>query len=253
MKLITLNIWGGIIYEPLVKFIKKHADDTDVFSFQEVLFGDKPQFTEMQKARENIFHEIELLLPGFVSYKHVAPTNYFAREPIEFEAGQAIFVKKTIKVKDNGGILCTDKVPPDSAKGGKMTGRLQWVDLEINNGTITITNLHGLWQEGTLKVDTPERLTQSKKIKEFLNNKNGKKILCGDFNLSPTGKSIEILEEGMVNLIKKYNIQSTRSSFYTKDVRLGDYILVSSDIEIKDFKVFQEDISDHLPLLVEFK
>lgn len=253
MKIITLNLWGGIIYEPLMKFIKSHADDTDIFCFQEVLFGDKPQLTKVQKARENIFNEIELLLPEFISYKHIAPTNYFAREPIEFEAGQAIFIRKTIKVKDNGGILCADKIPPDSAKGGKMTGRLQWVDLEIDSKTITVANLHGLWQEGTLKVDTPERFTQSKKIKEFLSGKNGKKILCGDFNLSPTGKSIEMLEDEMVNLIKKYNIQSTRSSFYTKDVRLGDYILVSPDVEIKDFRVFQEDISDHLPLSLEFK
>ncbi len=39
-------------------------------------------------------------------------------------------------------------------------------------------------------------------------------ILCGDFNLMPDTKSIEILETGMQNLVKNYNVTSTRSSFY---------------------------------------
>ena len=36
MKLISLNIWGGTIFEPLMKFIDKESADTDIFCFQEV-------------------------------------------------------------------------------------------------------------------------------------------------------------------------------------------------------------------------
>lgn len=36
MKLICLNAWGGKIYQPLMDFIRKHTQDTDIFCFQEV-------------------------------------------------------------------------------------------------------------------------------------------------------------------------------------------------------------------------
>ncbi|MFA6513862.1 MAG: endonuclease/exonuclease/phosphatase family protein [Patescibacteria group bacterium] len=252
MKLITLNLWGGVVYEPLIEFIISHAEETDVFCFQEMLFGSHPQVTPVARARENLFDEISLLLPEFTAYKHISPTKHFEHEPIEFAGGQAIFVRKGIKVKDGGGFLCYDEIPYNTDAGGKITGNLQWIDLEINDEVMTIANLHGLWQKDTKKLDTPERLVQSKKIKDFLATKKGRQIICGDFNLLPDGKSIEILEQGMKNLVKEYNIQSTRSKFYQNGPRFADYILVSTNINVVDFKVFQDDVSDHLPLMLDF-
>src|SRR3989304_780654 len=46
---------------------------------------------------------------------------------------------------------------------------------------------------------------------------NGQKILCGDFNLNPDTKSLNILDRGMKNLIKEYKVKSTRSGLYKKD------------------------------------
>lgn len=252
MKLITLNLWGGVVYEPLREFIISYASETDVFCFQEMLFGSHPQGTPVARARENLFAEISLLLPEFTAYKHISSTKHFEHEPIEFAGGQTIFVRNGIKVKDNGGFCCYNEIPHNTDFGGKITGNLQWIDLEVNDEVITIANLHGLWQKDTKKVDTPERLVQSKKIKDFLAVKNGKKIICGDFNLLPDGKSIEILEQGMKNLIKEYDIQSTRSKFYQNGPRFADYILISPDIKILDFKVLQDDVSDHLPLMLDF-
>ena len=253
MILITLNLWGGVVYEPLMEFIKKHSLDVDVFCFQEMLFGNNPQVTPIAKARENLFYEISLLLPEFTAYKHISPTKHFEHEPIEFEGGQAIFVRKGIEAKDGGGFLCYNELPQNNDGGGRITGNLQWIDLELGGGLLTIANLHGLWQKDTKKLDTPERLIQSKKVKDFLATRNSKKIICGDFNLMPDGESIKILEQGMTNLIKEYNIQSTRSKFYQNGPRFADYILVSPDIKITDFKVFQDDVSDHLPLMLDFK
>jgi exonuclease III len=253
MKLITLNLWGGVVFEPLIEFIKRHSSAIDIFCFQEMLFGDNPKLTPVAKARENLFYEISLLLPEFVAYKHISSTKHFESEPIEFAGGQTIFVRKGIKVKDNGGFRCYDELPRNNDGGGRITGNFQWIDLEVDNGTLIIANLHGLWQKDTKKLDTPERLIQSKKIKDFLATKNGKQIICGDFNLMPDGESIAILEQGMTNLVKEYNIQSTRSKFYQNGPRFADYILASSDIKVIDFKVFPDDVSDHLPLMLDFK
>lgn len=250
MKLISLNVWGGKVYDPLEAFIRAQVSDTDIFCFQEVLFGDAPSFTPMHKARENIFAEIASWLPGFISYRHFSPSVHFQTEEISFGAGQAIFVKSPLEASANGGFLCYAGEPPtDTIQGGKLTGNCQWVEV----GPFVIANLHGLWQEGTGKADTPERLAQSRIVREFLDGRNGKKILCGDFNLLPNGKSMEILAEGMRDLIKENGITSTRSSLYKKEVRFADYALVSPEVEVIDFKVLPDEVSDHLPLSLEFR
>jgi len=40
MTIITLDIWGGKVREPLLEFFRAHASDTDIFCLQEVFFGD---------------------------------------------------------------------------------------------------------------------------------------------------------------------------------------------------------------------
>jgi endonuclease/exonuclease/phosphatase family metal-dependent hydrolase len=247
MKLITANIWGGIVYEPFVAFIEKQSADTDIFCFQEVLFGTNASFLPDTKARINIYSEIAARLPGFTSYEYFSPTKHFQTEPTPFNAGQAIFVRSSYEVKANGEASAT---MPD---GGMMTGNCQWIDVATGSDTITIANLHGLWQQGTGKVDTPERLEQSRIVKEFLDSKPGRKILCGDFNLLPDGQSVAILEKDMKNLVKEFHVQSTRSSFYKKEGKFADYILVSPDVTVNDFKALPDEISDHLALYLDFK
>jgi len=253
MKLLTLNLWGGVVYEPLMEFIKQHSKDVDIFCFQEMLFGDKTQFTTTKKARENLFQEIVAALPEFAAYQYISPAEQFEYEPISFPAGQAIFVRKTIRVLANGGFRCYDELPVNVAGGAKLTGSLQWLDVESAGLPVTIASLHGLWQKDTKKGDTPERFIQSQKIKDFLNTKPGQKIICGDFNLAIDGHSLEILEEGLTNLVKKYQISSTRSSYYKNEPRFADYILISPDISVTEFKVLPDEVSDHLPLLLDFK
>lgn len=255
MKLITLNIWGGIVYKPLVSFIEKRSSDTDIFCFQEVLFGARPEFTSDHKARVNIFHEIAQRLPGHTPLTYIAnKATHFQNEKLDgFHAGQAMFVRKDIRVVASGGFRGYQDELPDESLGGKITGSIQWVELKTNKGVVVIANLHGLWQKDTQKKDTPERLLQSEIIKDFFRERSGKKILCGDFNLYPDTKSVTLLEAGMKNLIKEYDIQSTRSSLYTKEGKFADYILASHDVVVRDFRVLSDEVSDHLPLYLDFE
>ncbi len=233
--------------------------NTDIFCFQEMLFGVDPAVTPIHQARLNIFSEIEKSLPDFQAVIYLAPDEalHFQDEPLENKTppGQAIFVRKGLHIRNHGGFRCYNKNIPDRVYlGGKITGSCQWIDLEIQNKEIlTILNLHGLWQKDTKKADTQERLTQSIIINDFLQSKNGKKILCGDFNLQPNSQSIRILEKEMLNLIKKSTFTSTRSSYYSKPDTFADYILVSPNIIVKHFQVLQDEISDHLPLMIEFE
>ena len=69
MKLITLNIWGGYIKEPLLKFIATHQD-IDIFCFQEGYHNAPNKISTDDKENSlNIFSELQDLLPEHnVSY-----------------------------------------------------------------------------------------------------------------------------------------------------------------------------------------
>ena len=63
---------------------------------------------------------------------------------------------------------------------------------------------------------------------------------------------MRLIEEGMINLIKKYNIASTRTSYYLKQERFADYILITPDIAVKQFCILPDEVSDHAPMYIEF-
>lgn len=252
MRIITLNTWGGKLYEPLIEFIKKHAEDTDVFCFQDVLFGSEEGFSPIEKGRLNLFSEIKKILPNHESFiSREMNHSQIVSEilPPDVGAGKVLFYKKSFKLLDRGEFAVTDKDVSDSL----MACKCQWVKLQDNDKETTILNLHGLWQKDSKKLDTPERIEQSKRIAGFLATVSSRKVFCGDFNMVPHGESMALLEEGMVNLIKEHGVTSTRSSHYPKEERFADYILVSKDIKVQGFEVLPDEVSDHLAVCVDFE
>lgn len=243
MKIETLNIWGGQIHQPLIEHIKKQGQEVDIFCFQEVLDGNKGNRPIFANAISDIFAQFSDILPNHQGYFAPSQNN---------EEGLALFSHRTtplIKVDDLFVYRWRDAMQDNDAR--TLGRNMQYVQFLYNGKQVTVANLHGLWN-GQGKTDTPDRTGQSRKAKTFLNNQKGVKILCGDFNLLPNTQSLAILEEGMRNLVKEYNITSTRSSYYEKPDKFADYILVSPEITVVDFSVLQDQISDHLPLVLEF-
>ena len=135
---------------------------------------------------------------------------------------------------------------------GETIGRnLLHTEIEQKNKRLSIINFHGLWN-GEGKGDSSDRLKQSDNIVRFVKDCSSPVVLCGDFNLSPDTESIKRIENaGLRNLIKEYGVTSTRTSHYTKPEKHANYVFVSSDIEVKDFRVLPEEVSDHRALMVE--
>lgn len=129
---------------------------------------------------------------------------------------------------------------------------VQYLEFIQNGRECLVANFHGLW-DGGAKTDTPDRLLQSQNIKAFLDRVQGPKIMCGDFNLLPTTESLRIIKEGLVDLIEKNHISSTRSHYYLKEARFADYAFVSPNIKVNEFKVLPDAVSDHLPLYLDFE
>ena len=126
----------------------------------------------------------------------------------------------------------------------------------LGDKEISVSNFHGIPFPGN-KLDTDKRLTEVKRTKEIIFSKGESQILVGDFNLLPETQSIKIFEEDMRNLIKEFNIQITRSTlspFYGRPdfQKFADYTFVSPDVRVKNFTVPDVEVSDHLPMILEF-
>jgi endonuclease/exonuclease/phosphatase family metal-dependent hydrolase len=240
MKLITLNIWGGTVLEPLLSFFERRKD-IDIFCLQEVYHDAREKICQENCHKDlNLLSSINRILHNHKSYFRPVIEGY----------GIAIFVKKNIDVLDEGDLWIHEN-PNYPGRGPTHSRNMQWVKIRSNQKKYTISNVHGLWN-GQGKSDSSERLLQSKRISDFLEKVDESKILCGDFNLRPDTKSLEIVEVGMHNLVKAHNIRSTRTSYYTKDEKFADYIFTCPKVAVNRFEVIEEEVSDHAPLLLDF-
>ena len=259
MRLISLNTWGGKIYGPLVGFVKREADATDVFCFQELYFSKIPR-PEAPWIKSDLAIELRNELSDFLmferlSIKDTRPQNKMSGKDVKI--GEAIFVRKSTNIIERGGFRTyAEDCESVAEKIEPATGVFQFVKVEDNNQDYFIGNIHGIWLPGS-KSDTPKRLEQSSRLKDFIKKQPGKKVLCGDFNLQPNTESIKLLDSEMRDLIKEYGIKTTRSRYYADMQKyadyIADYVFVSSDVEVINFKVLPDEVSDHLPLLLEFK
>jgi len=261
MKLISLNIWGGTLFKPLLEFIRSAAPTTDVFCFQEV-FRSGSDVATSGGARMNIFADLVKALPDFDAYFAATQDQYDLKEPIAFSAaaGEALFIRRSVPVASHGErfVYGSFNDVVITSEGPDWPSAAQFVRIDRGGEPLTIVNIHGIAYPGA-KVDTPARLEQSRNIAAFLNGETGEKVLCGDFNLMPETESVRLIEEtGMRNLIKEFGISSTRGSVnaarYPADdlQHFADYAFVSPGIKVGSFTVPNVDISDHLPLILEF-
>lgn len=232
----------------LLAFFKKHAD-ADIFCLQEIwnggeeMLGEKSDF-ELAKRNTRLLQDIEEALPDHRVYFRPHFSDYY---------GLAMYVRKELAVEEEGEIYVYKEagfISPDEY--GNHARNLQYITVLTSGGPLTIMNVHGLWN-GQGKADCAERLEQSDRIVNFVTSRKEQIILMGDFNLRPDTESVSRIEAaGLRNLIKEYGVTSTRTSHYTKPEKFADYTFVSGEIEVKDFKVLPDEVSDHAPLYLEF-
>jgi endonuclease/exonuclease/phosphatase family metal-dependent hydrolase len=257
MKLICLNLWGGRQGGSLFDYLTEQAADTDIFCFQEV-FQSASKVQKYQGARIHLFEELISAMPDFIGYFAPAYEGWVDMERVDFGVteGQAIFLRNNLQAIDNGSIYiyggAGTEFKADFTNEPKI---LQYCVISSGQKKLLVANVHGMWYPGD-KFDTPDRLNQSEIIKFFLDKYSGQKILCGDFNLHPESKSIAMLEQNLVNLIKTYGIKNTRNEIswqlYDDEQYFADFTFTSPDIRVSNFSVPYVLVSDHLPMILEF-
>ncbi|MBI4084959.1 MAG: endonuclease/exonuclease/phosphatase family protein [Candidatus Liptonbacteria bacterium] len=260
MKLICLNIWGGKVYEPFMKFVREQSESTDIFCFQEVFRSPRKDIETSNWDRIHILNELAEALPEFNYVFHPVISGVDNKGPVNFdlEMGQAEFVRKNIPIASSGEIQIFSPENGSSAgKGAFLPRNFGYFRISLGNKILTVINIHGFTFRNDKKLDRPERLEQSRLIKEFALKENNPVIICGDFNILPHTESVKAFEGPFIDLIKKYGISTTRSKISpwygtSGELKFSDYAFVSPEINVSNFQVPDVGISDHLPLIVEF-
>ncbi len=255
MKLITLNTWGGRAGKnKLLSFFDKYKNEIDIFCLQEMWSAPYKHLEGHPAGGKNINNEA-VMVYGVQEISKLLSNhlNYFRPHHLD-NYGLMMLINKNLVINEEGEVFVYKYkgYMPEGDVGGHARN-IQYIKTFINKKPVTIINFHGLWN-GKGKTDTEDRIQQSKNILEFVKKLDEDCILCGDFNLLPDTESVKLFEKnGFKNLIKEYKIISTRTSFYKKPERHADYIFTTKGINIKNFEVLPDEISDHSPLLLEFE
>lgn len=257
MKLITLNIWGAKHYSKVMDFVKSHSKTTDIFCFQEVYKSERKQKTP-NECWSDVLGDFNQLLPEFDF--RFSPTfhgrDYDYEVDYPLSQGSAVFWKKGLSLKEKGETFIHYRENERHFfSNGKMDPPRLFQYLIFDD--FLVVNLHGYWEPAP-KHDNEIRFAQSQAIIDFSKKHNVPKIIAGDFNLRIDTKSLLMFEEnGYRNLVKESKAPTTRSTLYDIKWRridkFADYILVSKDLAVYDFKVMKDEVSDHLPLSLEFE
>jgi len=252
MKIVSLNTWGGKVFDPLVSFIREQREDTDIFCFQEVLENDS-DLVEVLEYQANLLDVFKNILVDYNFYFY--PDFFLTENGITIFQGSAVFVKNDIKILSKDSRLIyqgTEQYDPEKNHSANAV----FLEIEKVGKSIVVMSYHGIGFPGD-KLDTEDRIDQSRKLVELMEMFSSPKILCGDFNLMPETESVRIIEEvGMKNLIKDFGVKDTRGKINAEQYpdstqHFADYTFVSFGIRVKSFEVPDAEISDHCPMILE--
>lgn len=230
MKVIFLNTWHGEMQSELHAYVEKHLHDTEVFCFQEAHGNDSVSYRDLL-ADEFTLHTAQRQQTGGGWYDN------------------AMYVRKDITILDRGSLF-TDN------SDGFDVGIAAFMTLQLSDVELTICNVHGVPRPG-YKLDTPDRLYQSKKLLDTFKD-NEAVIIGGDFNLLPHTQSVQtFVQHGYQNLVTDFEIKTTRNRIsyekYPDAIQYyADYAFVSPAIKVIDFVVPSDLVSDHQPLELTF-
>ena len=263
MKILSLNV--GIKIDntkQIIEFLQK--EDADIVCLQEVAKPEEQTVKKLFKAKPAIDKALGGRYPNLFFGDVFESRGYNLKGRVEMDFGGLI--------KQGNYIL--SKFPFETAHNifyyKSHTLMVDWSDWEqedtgrsLQQGIIQLNdkkklqviNLHGIWTRD--KRGDERTINQSKAILEIASKyQDLPTIILGDVNLLPETKSVALLSQNYTNLISKFGIKTTRPSFkdnIDEGGQIVDYVFVNDKIQVKDFKVFDTDISDHLPLILTFE
>lgn len=266
MRILCLNCWGGRLGLPLVDYLRSAG--ADVLCLQEVVHapGCRHEWLIYREdeielpQRANLFHEIAGALPSHAAFFCPAARGdlFHGEEAIATEWGLATFVRRDLVVIGqaqgfvHGDYAAAGWGPHPRARNAHVVRLFD----RATGRTVTVAHMHGL-RDPAGKADTPARLVQAERFTALIRataRPGDAVIACGDFNVLPGSVTFrELGALGLQDLVIARGHSNTRTSYYRKQPRWADYLLVNDRVRVDDFAVVAEpEVSDHRPLQLDF-
>lgn len=198
------------------------------------------------------------LATGLTNY-FFAPAWGFVMNGQTIDQGVAILSK--LALADEQSFHAVGEYTVYSRPGSKMYNDRSFLACTAtlpSGDKLSIATYHGYWN-GTDTTGNDISFSSTEKARALLATLPAPTIFCADLNVTPGSPVLEVLaRSGLRNLTVEYNVPTTLSSqHYAPEPDRShvacDYILTSPGIIIKDFRVIDEPVSDHKPLVLEFE
>jgi len=264
MKLLSLNV---ALFEANNKLLSPflHEQNADFVCLQEITRGLEDTVLEDYISKEIVDQSTQNLKYFFFGPNSVMgdfeQKNFHGKKVYRFKFGGLMefgnYTKSQFKIIKAQNVFVQNHFTytPDHSKWPDEDYRAVLVtDHMINGKKLRILNYHGVWTRN--KRGTEKSITANKIINELALQAEGEVIICGDFNLFPDTPSMKIFENNFTSLVDVYKIKTTRpqaNELSNLERNVVDYILVSKGIDVKDFQVVDSNVSDHLPLVLDFE
>jgi endonuclease/exonuclease/phosphatase family metal-dependent hydrolase len=238
VKVMTFNIHHGGIDDSLD--LKRIADvinatGADIIGLQEVdhHFSERSDFVDQAKwlADDLGMH-----------YVYGANLDY---EPLQKgegrrQYGTAVLSKYPILLAENH--LLTNIPYPENPT--EQRGLLETV-INVKGNHVHFYNTHLDDQR------VEQRVLQIKEMQEIANQKEGTRIIVGDFNTTPESAEIRMMTAQYKDVFAELGQhQDCTYPADQPDIRI-DYMFISEDVKICSGKVIHTNVSDHLPITAE--
>ncbi len=249
-RFVTLNIFnGGRLLQNAIDFLTD--TNPDIFFIQEAYDGDDP-------THEPRFRTTEVISAAFPEYfSHFCPV-YLDTRGVEgpIEDGQVIYSRYPLSNVSSHflDIPYGEYSQDDWGDFTQFPAMIQYADVLIGATSIRLANVHGpVNYDG--KLDDGRRRKMRDSILKYTAGYE-RVIAAGDFNMQPETKTIDALEERFVNIFKgelrsTFNMKHKERPGYATAV--VDMVLATPNLMVTNHHCPDVDVSDHMPLVVDFK
>lgn len=247
LKVIQLNIWRGKLLTNALQFINE--ENPDIILLQEVYS------TELSgmPVTHRLYQALQEKLPEYKSAYGAAFTD--TTKLGDIESGNAIFSKFEILETTNTFFDVPYKTFDEQSQTDFSYNpqTILGAKLDVNGVEVNAFSVHGIW--GRDGLDSDRRLQMGKIIIEQIQGKKNV-ILGGDFNLRPDTKTVKNIEQHVESvfgetLTRTFNLEHKKAGGYK--TAAVDMLFASRNIKVISKKCPDINVSDHLPLVVEFE
>ena len=242
MKLLQLNIWEGKLLKEVLAFIDKVRPDIlclqEVFSCQ----GDI-------RLPDLMFNSLELIQKqtGF-AHSFFSPT--FTAEYAGVPASFGIAILSRYPLNNKESTFVHGSYSPNGI-AAPNTRVLQHCQVLVDGKSLSLVNHHGYWESTQFGSEvTTEKM---RLVKETTQSLPTPIMFAGDLNVVNESPAMRVFDGFLTDLTAKHNIATTLSQLGKVSFNIAcDHILVSDDVQVKNFSVSEDLISDHKALILEF-